>query len=152
MVRSAFSDPLFAVLPSASSILGHIQSSDVGKLVEESSGRAVLHSSTSTSIPKFLGVVACVPTATTAGSTIPFYIQPIRGKVIEQTYSTLGSTTLPATTDIGDYVGYSTKTGVGEIGMDTKSSSPGIAFLKITDFDNNRRKVFGVVNSTNLAL
>jgi hypothetical protein len=152
MLIHAFGDPLIAVLPSASSILGHIQSSDVGKLVEESSGRAILPSSTSTGIHKFLGMVACVPTATTAGSTIPFYIQPIRGQVVELTYSTDGSTTLPATTDIGDYVGFSTKTGVSEIGMDTKSSSPGIAFLKIAGFENARRKIFGVVNSTNLAL
>ena len=142
---------MFAVLPGAGS-LGDIASSDVGKLVVTSSGKGVLQSSTSTSIPAILGMIACVPDATSGGSTIPFYIHPVQGLEIEQTFSTVASATLPATTDISDYVGWSTAADLGVIGMDTKSSSAGKAFLMITGFDNNRRKVFGVVNSSNLAL
>jgi hypothetical protein len=154
MIRSANVGSYVQVLPGAGS-LGNIGSSDLGKLLTESSGKAVLQSSTSTSIPKILGMVANVPVDTTGGSTVPFYVWDVRGKEIEQTYTTLASATLPATTDIGSYVGWSTaSTGAagGIIGMDTASSAPGKAFLKITGFDNNRRKVFGRVNTTNLAL
>jgi hypothetical protein len=151
MIRSANMGGYVKVLPGAGS-LGSIGSTDLGKLVNESSGKAVLQSSTSTSIPKILGMVSNVPVDTTGGSTVPFYVWDVRGKEIEQTFSTVASATLPATTDIGNYVGWSTAAGVGVIGMDTASSAPGKAFLKITGFDNNRRKVFGFVNTTNLAL
>lgn len=151
MLRKSAYEGFIKVLPGAGS-LGDIGSSDVGKLVTESSGKAVLQSSTSTSIPSIVGMVACVPDATSGGSTVPFYIWDVRGKEIELTFSTVASATLPATTDIGDYVGYSTASGVGVIGMDTKSSSAGRAFLKISGFDNDRRKVFGFVNSSNLTL
>ncbi len=151
MIRNSIRGGMFPVLPGAGS-LGNIASSDIGKLVVESSGKGVLQSSTSTSIPTIIGMIACVPTETSGGSTVPFYVHDIRGKEIEQTFSTVASATLPATTDIGDFVGWSTAAGTGVIGMDTKSSAAGKAFLKVTGFDNTRRKVFGVVHSSNLIL
>jgi hypothetical protein len=151
MLRKSVHSEMFPVMPGAGS-LGNIASSDVGKLVMDSSGKGVLLSSTSTSIPSIVGMIACVPYETSGGSTVPFYAHDVRGKEIEQTFSTVASATLPATTDMGDFVGYSTLAGVGVIGMDTKSSAAGRPFLKITGFDNDRRKVFGVVNSSNLVL
>jgi hypothetical protein len=152
MIRKSIRGGMFAVMPGAGS-LGDIASSDVGKLVVESSGKGVLLSSTSTSAPAILGMIACVPNETSGGSTVPFYIHLVDGLEIEQTFSTVASVTLPATSDIGDFVGWSTLADVGIIGMDTKSSSAtNEAFLKITGFDNDRRKVFGVVNSSNLVL
>lgn len=147
---------LIPVLPGASTVTGFVSSSDVGKLVVASSNNAVLAVGTTADANVYLGIVAAVPVATTPASTQPFYIRPIlRGRNYEGEFSTSFSTAIPATTDIGKYVGLSnTTTPAGaKLDMGTIANAPGSTsgcFFKITGFSTERRILKGVFNSSHL--
>lgn len=137
-----------------------IYSSDIGRLVRQTSNGIVLMkggSSYSTSL--IAGILSQVPTATTSGSTIPFYIQKLDpNQLVEGTYSTLYSTVHPGTTDIGKYVGLSTAATVagGVFSMGNMGNAPGTSdarWMKLVDFSTNRRKLVGfpVSNSSCIA-
>lgn len=152
---------LLPILPGASTVQGFVSSSDIGKLVIASSDNAVLAVGTTADFANtvgILGIVAAVPTATTPASTTPFYYAPIvAGEEIEAVFSTSDSTSLPATTDLGKYVGFSNTTTIAgaRVSMATIGNVRGSTsgrFLKISGFDLTRRAIFGTVNSTHLAL
>lgn len=151
---------LVAVLP-VSSTAGNIQSTDIGKLCVASSnngGLAVGTTADTNQTEGILGIIASVPVAVTPASTIPFYVRPVTPfDEIEGDYSTAisTSTTLPATTDIGKYIGFSNTTTIAGavLDLDTISNVKGSTsgnFFKITGFDNNRRVVFGHINSSHI--
>jgi hypothetical protein len=115
-----------------------------------------------------LGIVANVPTATTQGSTTPFWIEKIRpGDVLEADYSTDvetstgGTTTVVVTSNIGYYFGIgapggnNTTTVVRGMYIDgsvatTACGTTCNTFFQMLGFSTAIRKMWGVVNSTNL--
>jgi hypothetical protein len=148
---------VIAVLP-VSSTYGAISSSDVGRLVFQSSNQyGLLPGSTgdvhvNDAAVRIAGLVAAVPTATSAGSTVPFYIRPIVSFALYEA----DTTSAAATTDLGKYIGVSrtttlaagrnlTMTGIGN----APGSTNGL-FFRITGFDSTRRKVIGTFSSTHL--
>lgn len=157
LTQSGENANLIAVLPGASTVTGFIGSSDIGKLVVASSNNGVLAVGTTADAGAlFMGIVAAVPVATTPASTQPFYIRPIlRGNRYEGEFSTSASTALPATTDIGKYVGLTNTTTVAgaKLSMGTIGNAPGTTsgcFFRVTGFDNNRRVMYGSFNSSHL--
>lgn len=137
----------------------NIYSTDIGRIVWKTSNKACLArggSSYSTSL--ILGIVAQVPTNTTNGSTIPFYIQKIDPNCeVEISYSTLYSATHPGTTNIGAYVGLSTAATIAGavISMGNLGNEPGTSdcrFLKVTGFSTERRKIYGFPTRDSLYL
>ena len=137
-----------------------IYSSDIGRLVMASSnGITFMTGGSSFSTSLIAGIVSQVPTATTSGSTIPFYVQKLDpNQMVEGTYSTLYSATHPATSDLGKYIGLSTAATVAGavLDMDNVGNAPGTSdarWLKITGFSTNRRKIMGfpVINSSCIA-
>jgi hypothetical protein len=134
-----------------------IYSSDIGRLVMASSnGITLMTGGSSFSTSLIAGIVSQVPTATTSGSTIPFYVQKLDpNQLVEGTYSTLYSTVHPGTSDLGKYVGLSTAATVAGavFSMGNMGNAPGTSdarWLKLTDFSTNRRKLMGfpAVNSS----
>jgi hypothetical protein len=153
---------LIAILPGASTVTGFVSSSDIGKLVVASSNNAVLALGTTADTNVFLGIVASVPTATTPASTVPFYIEPIiPGQLYEADFSTTYSTVLPATTDLGRYVGMpntTTVAGGSYLDMD-KLGAVGTTsgnFFKIglppSTSMVDRRVVVGTFNSSHIGI
>lgn len=156
--------PLMPVLPGASTVRALISSSDVGKLIQASSNHGLLAIGTTQDISKatgFIGVLANVPTATTQLSSDLFYVSPIHyGDFIEADYSTTvaGTTScLAVTTNIGYYFGFSNTTTVAG-GSKLDPSTCGVAagttsglFFKMLGFDNTRKTIWGVINSSHLA-
>lgn len=152
---------LIAVLPGASTVTGFVSSSDVGKLVQASSncGVLLLGSTADLTTQSILGIIAAVPTATTPASTVPFYIEPIqRGQLYEGDFSTTYSTALPATTDIGKYIGVSNTTTVAGgsylsmAGIGNAAGTTSGDFFRISGMDLTRRVLFGTFNSSHLAI
>jgi len=152
------------VLPGASTVTGIINTTDVGKLCMASSNNVLLALGSTQDIARAVGIIGIVATVPISGSTLGgssdlLYVSPIMyGEEIEADFSTSFSAVLPATTDVGKYIGFSTNVTVaGAVSLDMSrlSNVPGTtsgAFFKITGFDVNRRKVYGVVNSSHLAL
>jgi hypothetical protein len=138
-------------------------SSDIGRIVTRSTaggyifalGATELRVSNglATTTAALFGYLAGMDTdPTTKGSTTSMvYIHKFSPqKEYEITYSTLYSTTLPATSDIGSYIGLGGTTTVAGAVLDmTLVSSTNLAggttqnksFI-IKEFDNNRRKIF----------
>lgn len=147
---------LMPVLPVSSTVTGFISSSDIGKTVFKTSNQYGLALGTTADNQLYAGIVAAVPVATTPASTTPFYIAPLNSEEeVEETYSTTYSTALPATTDLGKYVGYGNTTTVAGavLSMGTIGNAAGTTsgcFLRISGFDNNRRVIRGFVNSTHI--
>jgi hypothetical protein len=152
---------LIPILPGASTVVGFVGATDIGKLCVASSNNGVLAIGTTADtaqVSGILGIIASVPTATTPASTNPFYVRPITPyDEIEGDYSTAisTSTTLPATTDIGKYIGFSNTTTVAGavLDLDTIGNARGTTsgcFMKMTGFDNSRRVVFGHINSSHI--
>lgn len=149
------------VLPGASTVLGQITSTCLGHLCMASSNNGLLPVGTTADFAQaagILGIIAAVPADTTPGSTVPFYVMPILpGEEIVADFSTTFSTALPATTDLGKYLGFSNTTtfaGAIALDMDTLSNvrgSTSASFFKITGIDVARREVRGTINSTHLA-
>ncbi len=156
--------PLMPVLPAASTVRSLISSSDAGKLIQASSNHGQLAIGTTQDITKatgFIGVVDQVPTATTQLGANAFYVAPILyGDFIEADYSTsvAGTTSLLAvTTNIGYYFGFSNTTtvaGGSKLDPSTCGAAAGTTsglFFKMLGFDNTRKTMWGVINSSHLA-
>lgn len=145
-------------LPVASTVYGFVGSSDVGRLVYRTSNNYGLMPGSTGDIHVndaavlIAGLVASVPTATTPGSTVPFYIRP----VVQSALYEADTTAAAATTDIGKYIGVSRTTtlaGGRNLTMTGIGNAPGTTnglFFRITDIDSTRRKVVGTFNSTHL--
>jgi hypothetical protein len=155
---------LMPVLPGASTVSGIINTTDIGKLCMASSNLGLLAIGSTEDIARARGVIGIVATVPVTGSTVGastelFYVAPIMyGEELEADFSTSFSATIPATTDIGCYIGFSNTTtvaGAASLSMAGIVHVPGStsgAFFRITGFDVNRRKVFGVINSSHMAL
>ena len=161
--NTALNSDLIAVLPNDSTVTGFIASTDVGRLAFASSQvGGLMLGSTADFSQAILGIVASVPAATTPGSTVPFYITPIvRGALYEADFSTSYSTSLPATTDIGKYLGVSNTTTVAGgsylsmAGIGNTAGSTSGRFFKIVRADAadvERRVVIGVFNTSHLGV
>lgn len=156
---------LIPVLPSNSTTPNGVSSSDIGKLVVDSSGRGALllpttQNSTGSTTVGILGIVAAVPTNTTAGSTVPFYYRPYQqGEILTADYSTTYATStalLTTTSNIGYFFGCPASTTPdaiigGYIDPSTNSTTVGASrFFKMTGFDNTRKKIYGTIASSHL--
>ncbi len=151
---SKFNLPLFPMTPSTDD---SVYSTDVGRCVWKSSFSGMLArggSSLSTSL--LIGYIAIVPTDSTAGSTIPFYIRKFDPNVeVELIYTTAGGGGHPQTTDLGKFIGFSSAATVAGAVMDMQwiSNTPGTSngcWLCISGFSTAGRKVRGFpsVNSS----
>ena len=155
---------LMPVLPGASTVSGIINTTDIGKFCTMSSNNGLLAIGSTADIARavgILGIVSAVPVtgSTVGGSSNPFYVSVINpGEEIEADFSTSFSATIPATSDIGKYAGFSNTTTVAGAaslsmgGIGNASGTTSGLFFKITGVDANRRKVYGVINSSHLAL
>jgi hypothetical protein len=161
--NNALNSDLIAVLPNDSTVTGFVASTDVGKLAFASSQvGGLMVGSTADFTQAILGIVAAVPAATTPGSTVPFYIRPIvRGALYEADFSTSYSTSLPATTDIGKYLGVSNTTTVAGgsylsmAGIGNTAGSTSGRFFRIAKADTadvERRVVVGTFNTSHLGV
>jgi hypothetical protein len=152
LTRVAIEQDLLAVLP-VSSTGGNIKSSDVGKLAVRSSNHGgLIVGSTQDIAHSILGIVTSVPVDVTPGSTILFYVLPlVPNALYEADFSTVASATLPATTDIGKYVGLSNTTTIAGavLSMGTLGNAWGTTsgnFFRINRAsadDISRRRVVG---------
>lgn len=155
--RAKVHKSLQAVLPVSSTVQGFVSSSDIGKTVFKTSNQYGLCVGTTADNQPIAGIVAAVPTATTPASTTPFYIAPVNeNEEVEESYSTTASTALPATTDIGKYIGYSNTTTVAGavLSMGTIGNAAGTTsgcFLRITGFNNTRKIIRGLINSSHIS-
>ncbi len=162
------------MLPDASTVFGMFSSSDIGRLVGQTTGGAGICAQMFTGatgdVQKVAGYVVSMPsgaTASTAGSTSPIFVQPIlRGEIIEAEYSTAvnrsGGANLMATSNIGRYFGLGGTTGGTNsttviLGMyidpSVASTAPGTTdgnFFKLLGFSTDEGKCWGVINSTHL--
>jgi hypothetical protein len=146
------------VLPVSSTVYGFVSSSDVGRLVVQSSNNYGLMIGSTGDVHindagvRIAGLVSSVPAATTPGSTVPFYIRPIMNNALYQADTTAAA----ATTDIGKYIGVSRTTtlaGARNLTVTGIGNAPGTTnglFFRITDVDSTRRKVIGTFSSTHL--
>ncbi|MEY3376506.1 MAG: hypothetical protein RL463_816 [Bacteroidota bacterium] len=161
--NNALGTDLIAVLPNDSTVTGFVSSTDVGRLAFASSQLGgLMLGSTADFSGAILGIIASVPTATTPGSTVPFYIRPIvTGALYEADFSTTYSAQLPATTDIGKFIGVSNTTTVAGgsylsmAGIGNAAGSVSARFFRIaraTSADVERRVVLGTFNSSHIGV
>ena len=156
---------LIPILPTASTVSGMISSTDIGKLIVSSSEKGALAIGTTADSFKIIGILEGFQggvSATTAGSSVPMFVAPIgRGEEINAVFSTSFSTALPASSDVGKYVGFSNTTtvaGAKYLDMATIGNVAGSTsgrFFKITSASSDdvaRRILRGVINSSHLAL
>lgn len=155
---------LMPVLPGASTVSGIVNTTDIGKFCMMSSNYGLLAIGSTADIARtvgILGIVAAVSvTGATAGnSSDPFYVAIVNpGEEIEADFSTSFSATLPASSDIGKFVGFSNTTtvaGAASLSMAGLANAAGTTsalFFKLTGVDATRRRVYGVINSSHLAL
>jgi len=142
--------------------IGGAYSSDIGRLLTRSTDASKYVFAVGTTAARTTGYAAATQQLvgylqgvevdpTTEGSTSKIYISrfdPL--KEYEITYSTLYSSTLPASTDIGNYIGLGNTTtvagcvlsmaNISSTGVGSGTTSPK-SFL-ITGYDNNRRKIY----------
>lgn len=142
--------------------LGGAYSSDIGRIVTRSTDASKYVFAVGATAARTTGyAIATAPLVgflhslesdpTTEGSTNKIYISrfdPLKEYMI--TYSTLYSTVLPASSDVGNYIGLGNTTtvagcvlsmaNIGSTGPGSGTTSPK-AFI-ITGFDNNRRKIY----------
>lgn len=151
---------LVACLPVSSTVTGMVNSTDIGKLAVASSNHVGLALGTTADNQTYAGIIAAVPSASTAASTTPFYIRPIcKGVLYEADFSTTYSTVLPASTDVGKFLGLSnTTTPDGAVlSMATLGNAVGTTsgnFFRIAKVDANmiaRRVVVGTFNSSHIS-
>lgn len=154
----ALNADLLKVLPVSSTVYGFVGSSDVGRLVYQTSNNYGLMPGSTGDVHvndaavRIAGLVASVPTATTPGSTVPFYIRPIVPFALYEA----DTTSAASTTDLGKYIGVSRTTtlaGGRNLTMTGIGNAPGTTnglFFRITDIDSTRRKVIGTFSSTHL--
>jgi hypothetical protein len=164
------------MLLGASTVTTGIGSSDIGRLMVSDSTVGTKRHFCEAPVPTTFaasytiqGILALVPTATTQGSTIPVYIEKIRpGDIVEADYSTDWETStgigdsLLVTSNIGRYFG------IGGVGGNNTSDEvcglyldPSVAttacgttantFFKLAGYSTVVRKMWGTINSTNIA-
>ena len=160
------------VYPVASTATGMVKSTDVGRLCVANSTatgwggyspQGGLPLGTTADSYRIIGIIATVPDATSAGSTVPFYVQPILpGDIVEAQYSTTveRSTGLSiiTSTNKGYWIGIgggSTSTVYGKyIDPSLASTAPGTAnslFFKMLGYSTQNDTVWGVINSSHIA-
>lgn len=155
-IRGCYKGDLKPVLPSASTVLGFITSTNVGDIVRRSSNKGELAVGTTADHTDLLGIIQAVPNNTTPGSSTPFYILPFcEDREFEIKYSTGYSTSHPASSDVGKYIGFgNTTTPAGALlSVGTLANSPGSTsgcWLRLSGYSTNNRKVFGFPNSTHI--
>ena len=156
------------VYPVASTATGMVKSTDVGSLCVANSSvyspQGGLPLGTTADSYRILGIIATVPDATSAGSAVPFYVQPILpGDIVEAQYSTTVERSTGAniiTSSNGGYWigigGGSTATVYGAyIDPSLASTAPGTSnglFFKMFGFSTQNDTVWGVINTSHLAL
>lgn len=162
------------VYPVASTVTGFIGTSDVGRLCVANSTatgwggfspQGGLPLGTTADAYRILGIIATVPEATTPGSTVPFFVQPILpGDIVEAQYSTTversSGLNIIATSNCGYWLGLggtsSTATVLGKyIDPSLASTAPGTTngmFFKMWGFSTQNDTVWGTINSSHLAL
>jgi hypothetical protein len=137
-----------------SSDIGRIvtRSTDASKYIFAVGATAARTTGYATTTAQMIGYLHSLETdPTTEGSTSKIYVSrfdPLKEYAI--TYSTLYSSVLPASSDLGNYIGLGNTTtpagftlsmaNIGSTGPGSGTTSPK-AFL-ITGFDNNRRKIY----------
>ena len=141
-----------------------VYSSDVGRIIFRSSNTYSLNCTDSDglSTTPIAGFIAAVPVATTRGTTSPaspIYMYKINPDLeLEATYTTANSGGHPATSDIGNYIGFyittTTITGL-QLDMTYAAQNPGTSnalWFQITGYSTNRRKVYGYPVTASSAL
>lgn len=144
-----------AMIPVMLGSTDKVYSSDIGRIVFRTSNTYMLNCTASSglSTTPIAGFIAQVPTATTQGTTspaVPIYIYRLDPSLeLEATYTTGNSGGHPATSDIGNYIGFyittTTITGL-QLDMTHAAQSPGSTnglWFQITGYSTNRRKVYG---------
>ena len=156
------------VYPSASTIGGMITSTCVGYLCVAGSTLATVGQygevpvASTADMMKVKGIIASVPTDTTAGSTTPFYIFPILpGDILTANYSTTverstGATSVIVSTNRGYFLGLGT--GTGQLGKyidpSLASTAPGTTncmLFRLLDFSTQNDTVDVMVNTSHIA-
>ncbi len=178
-LRRPHAREIVQVIPSASTVggttSGQICSTDVGRLCVTSStiltavGAELPVPTTFAAAYSILGIVAAVPTATTAGSSTPFYIEKIKpGDVVECDYSTdvetsTGATSsIMVTSNIGYFFGIGAPAGNntsaivtgmyldGSIASTLYAASTKDVFFRLGGFSTADRKAWGTIATSNL--
>ena len=178
-LRRGHARELVKVIPSASTVggttSGQICSSDVGRLCVTSStiltavGAELPVFTTFAAAYSILGIVAHVPTNTTAGSSVAFYIEKIQpGDIVECDYSTdvetsTGNTTaIMVSTNIGYFFGLGAPAGNnttakvggmyldGSIASTVYQASTKMVWFRLGGFTTADRKAWGTIATSNL--
>lgn len=143
--------------PADSTVTGFVDGTDVGKFVVASSNKYALMVGTTADDKVISGIVAAVPTATTPGSTVPFYVQKISyGELIEASYSS--DSTVITTTNIGKFFGVNgTTTVAGAVNLNpaiagnAAGTTDGL-FFKMLKFSTQNNVMWGTINSSHLSV
>lgn len=164
-VQEPYGRKMLKVLPGASTVLGFVGATDVGKMCMASSNHGLLAVGTTADTARaagVIGIISAVPTATTPGSSVPFYVTPVLyGDVIEIDYSTTynGTTDIAlATTNIGKYYSFGASTtpaGGAYFDASIAGNAPGTTdslMFKLVDFSTTRGVGMFTVNSSHLSL
>ena len=164
-VHDAVIKNLIPCLPSASTVLGFIGVTDIGKLCVASTDKFQLIVDTGANISRaagIVGIIAAVPAATTPGSTVPFYVRPIcPGELIEGDYSTTyenSTSFLLASSNKGKFFtigATTTPTAGGYIDPSLAGDAAGTTdslFFRMMDYSTSRGTVVGYINSSHMAI
>ena len=155
--------PLIPVMPAESTVTGMVAATDIEKLTVASSHLAGLLVGSTADLGKSIyGIIAALPNATTAGSTTPFYIQPLTPfDVVEADYSTATARStnfLLASSNIGFYFGVSNTTtvaGAANLDPSVNGKAAGTTsglFFKLMGYSTKQGTMWGLINSSHLAL
>lgn len=117
----------FEMYLTASTSNASFATSDIGQLVGASSNWATRLSTANSTAFTALGIFRGCREGfdeTTGGSSNPIYVEPIGPDTeLEMPYDSDASTTIPATTDLGKYCGFSTNADVGYLDMGTLTAA-----------------------------
>ena len=154
-----------ARIGTSTGLANFVGSSDIGKLMVQTTDCASLAVGTTADRAKaigILGIVAAVPAASTPGSTELVYIQPVtQYDVVEATYSTSvakSTSILLATSNIGYFFGISNTTtiaGAATLDVTVAGTAAGTTdglFFKLLGYSTKEYKAWGLINSSHLAL
>jgi hypothetical protein len=157
------------VYPGASTVGGMITSTCVGYLCVAGSTVASVGQygeipiNSTADMMKVKGIICDVPTNTTCGSTVPFYVYPIfPGDILTANYSTTverstGATSVIVSTNRGYFIGLgnSTDTILGRyVDPSLASTAPGTTncmLFRLIDLSTQNDTVDVMVNSTHIA-
>jgi len=157
--RNYFRGHLQAVLPGEDATLGAITSSHIGNVVVASTPGVVLATGTSDDTARYVGIIAAVPNAVTAGGSVPFYVMPFTyEEEVEVEYDRDNYTDSdPTDADIGKFIAFGSTATVAGAKLDTGTIDTGVGgdstgrWLKITGYDTNRRVVYGRPDDTRIS-